>query len=177
MRSRVKRRVGWQGRANAVVRSVNEIFGKTATSEAGGRPSTMQLSSLSRICDAHREISAAECNSTAEAFKALCGSVPGCTGMGVKQATFKEGLVSLPDPSAKMVDGSALLTRADLEAWRDWRRVLLRSPSEFQEVIVCEGRVAPRIDPELKRKHQSFARLVRGRPLRLLSEFLWFRRN
>ena len=76
VRSRVKRRVGWQGRANAVVRSVNEIFGKTATSEAGGRPSTMQLSSLSRICDAHREISAAECNSTAEAFKALCGSVP-----------------------------------------------------------------------------------------------------
>ena len=39
VRSRVKRRVGWQGWANAGVRSMNEIFGKTATSEAGSRPS------------------------------------------------------------------------------------------------------------------------------------------
>ena len=93
VRSRVKRRVGWQGWANAGVRSMNEIFGKTAASEAGGRPSTMQLSSLSRICDAYRVIRAAECNSTAEAFKALCGSVPGYTGIGVKQTTFKEGLL------------------------------------------------------------------------------------
>ena len=53
VRSRVKRRVGWQGWANAGVRSMNEIFGKTATSEHRGRPSTMQLSSLSRICDAY----------------------------------------------------------------------------------------------------------------------------
>ena len=54
VRSRVKRRVGWQGWANAGVRIVNEIFGKTATSEAGGRPSAMQLPSLSQICDAYR---------------------------------------------------------------------------------------------------------------------------
>ena len=61
-------------------------------------PSTMQLSSLSPICDGYRVISAAECNSTAEAFKALCGSVPGYTGIGVKQAAFKEGLVFLARP-------------------------------------------------------------------------------
>ena len=54
VRSRVMRRVGWQGYANAGVRSVNEIFSKTATSEARGRPSTMQFSSLQRICDAYR---------------------------------------------------------------------------------------------------------------------------
>ena len=116
VRSRVKRRVGWQGWANAGVRGMNEIFGKTATSEAGGRPSAMQLSSLSRICDAYREMSAADCSSTAEAFKALCGSVPGYTGSSVKQATYKEGLVSLPDPGAKMAGASALLTGSDLEA-------------------------------------------------------------
>ena len=52
VRSSVKRRAGW---ANAGVRSVNETFGKTATSEVGGRPSAMQLSSLSRISDANRE--------------------------------------------------------------------------------------------------------------------------
>ena len=119
VRSRVNRRVGWQGWANAGVRSMNETFGKTATSAVGGRPSTMKLS---RAC---REISGADCSSTAEAFKALCGSVPGYTGNGVKQATFKEGLFSLPDPGAKMADGSALLTGSDSEAWRDWRRVLL----------------------------------------------------
>ena len=96
VRSRVTRRVGWQGWADAGVRSMNEVFVKTATSDARGRPSTMQLSSLSRICDACRVISAAECSSTAEAFKALFGSVPGYTGIGVKQATFKEGFVSLP---------------------------------------------------------------------------------
>ena len=127
VRSRVKRRVGWQGWANAGVRSMNEIFGKTATSEAGGRPSAMQLSS--RICDAYRGISAADCSSTAEAFKALSGSVPGYTGNGVKQVTPKEGLVYQPDPGAKTAGASALLTASDLEAWRAWRRVLLRSPS------------------------------------------------
>ena len=113
VRSRVKRRVGWQGWANAGVCSMNEIFGKTATSEAGGRPSAMQLSSLSRNCDAYREISAADCSSAADAFNALCGSVPDYTGNGVKRATFKEGLVSLPDLGAKMADGSAFLTGSD----------------------------------------------------------------
>ena len=47
VRSRVKRRVGW---TNAGVRNLNEIFGKTATSEAGGQPSAMQLSSLCNFC-------------------------------------------------------------------------------------------------------------------------------
>ena len=75
---------------------LGERFGKTATSEAGGRPSAMHLSSLSRICDAHRGISATDCTSIAEAFKAHCCSVPGYTGNGVKQATFKEELVSCP---------------------------------------------------------------------------------
>ena len=77
----VKKCVGWQGWANAGMRCMSEIFCKTATSEVGGRPSTMQLSSLSSIFDAYREISAAECSSTAEAFKALCGSVPGYTAL------------------------------------------------------------------------------------------------
>ena len=139
---------------------MNEIFGKPATSEAWGRSSAMQLSSLSRIYDAYQGISAADCNSTVKAFKALCGSVPGYTRNGVKQATFKEGLVSLPDPGAKMADGSALLTGEDLEAWRDWRQVLLRSPSEFHEVIASEGRVAPHTDPEPNRKTQSERGLV-----------------
>ena len=93
---------------------------------------------------------AAVCISTTEAFQALCGS--GYTGNGAQQATFKEGLVSLPDPGAKVADGAALLPGSDSEAWRDWRRVLLRSPNELHEVIAREGRVAPHTDPVLKRK-------------------------
>ena len=79
VRSRVKRRVGWQGWANAEVRSMNEIYSKTSASEAGSRPSSLQLASLSRICSTYQGISAAECKSAAEAFKALCGSAPGHT--------------------------------------------------------------------------------------------------
>ena len=59
-----------------------------------------------------------------------------------------------------MADGSALLTGLDLESWRDWRRVFLRSPRELHELIALEGRVVPHTDPELKRKPQCYARLV-----------------
>ena len=75
---------------------------------------------------------------------------------------FKEGHVSLPDPEATMADGSA---------WRDWRRILLRSSSEFREVIALEGRVAPHTDPVLKRKFQCYARHVRHMSVRGLVSF------
>ena len=74
-------------------------------------------------------------------------------------------------PGGKMADGSAPLTGSDLEAWRDWRRILLRSPSELQEVIALEGRVAPHTDTELKRKPRCYARLVRDMSLRGLVSF------
>ena len=54
VRSRVSRRVGWQDWANAGVRSMNEIFSRTSTSEAGSRPSAMQLNSLDQICNYYR---------------------------------------------------------------------------------------------------------------------------
>ncbi len=163
--------MGWQGWANDAVRSMNEICSKTSASQARSRSSSLQLASLSRICSVYQEESDAECKSAAEAFKALCGSVPGYTDSGVKQATFKEGLVSLPDPCSKMADGADLLTGSDFEAWRDWRRVLLRSPSELQEAIALEGRVAPHTDPELKRKPRCCARLIRDTRLRGLVSF------
>ena len=64
-----------------------------------------------------------------------------------------------------------LLIGSDLEAWRDWQRVLPRSPSELREVIPREGRVSPHTDPERKRKPQCYARLVRGVSLRGLVSF------
>ena len=90
VRSRVMRRVGWQGWPDNAVLSMNEIYSKTSASEAGSRTSSLQLASSSRICNAYQVTSAADCNSATEAFKALCGSAPGYTGNGVKQATFKE---------------------------------------------------------------------------------------
>ena len=161
-RSRVVRRLGCQGWAND-----QQDVG------LGGRKRVVFASTrlFVSICSAYQEVSAAECMSAAEAFKALCGSVPGNTDRGVKQATFKEGLVSLPDPSSKMADGADLLTGSDFEAWRDWNWVLLRSPSELQEAITLEGRVAPHTDPELKRKPRFYARLISDMRLRGLVSF------
>ena len=87
-----------------------------------------------------------------------------------------------------MADGSALLTGSDFEAWSDWNRVQLCSPSEFHEVIALNGRVALHTDPGLRRKPQCYAGLVRDVSLRGLvscgsrllkppSESLWSRRN
>ena len=137
VRSRVKRRVGWQCWANAGVCSMNEISRKTAASEAGSPPSAMQ--------NAYQE-------------KAL----PIATMPRKFSMRFKEGHVSLPNPGATMADGSA---------WRDWRRILLRSSSEFREVIALEGRVAPHTDPVLNRKFQCYARHVRHMSVRGLVSF------
>ena len=143
---------------------MNEILSKTSVSEAGSRPSSFNVAQLfeSNLRNADR---AAECNNAAEAFKVLCGSLPGYTATSLKQATSKEGLVALPDPGAEMADGSALLTGSDLEAWRDWRQILLRSPSELQQVIALHT------DLELKRKPQCHARLVLDMSLRGLVSF------
>ena len=144
--SPVKRRVGWQGWANAGVPSMSEIFGKTSTS-------TMQpLFFVTNL-------------------RCLSGDKRCRVQVYSGSLRSAEGLVSLPDPGARIADGSALSTGADSEAWRDWRRVLLRSPSEFHEVIAREGRVAPHTDPELKRKPQSYARLLRDVSLRGLVSF------
>ena len=51
--------------------------------------------SMTNLRDAYRWISAAECTSTAEAFKALCGSVPGYTGIGC-QTGYLQGGPRLP---------------------------------------------------------------------------------
>ena len=126
---------------------------------------------MDQVCNAYRGVSAVECNNAAEASKVLCGSVPGYTGNGVKKATYKEGLVAVSDPGGKKAGGSALSTGSDLEAWRDERRILLRSPSELQKVIALEGRVALHTHPELKRKPRCHARLLRDMSLRGLVSF------
>ena len=53
----------------------------------------------------------------------------------------------------------------------DWRRVLLRSPNEFHEVIARERRVSPHTDPELNRKPLCYARPIRDLRLRGLVSF------
>ena len=60
VRSRVMRRVGWQGWANDGVLNLSEIYSKTSASESGSRPSSLQLSSLSQICDAYRGLDTPE---------------------------------------------------------------------------------------------------------------------
>ena len=79
VRSRVVRRVGWQGWANDGVRSMNEIYSKTSASEAGSWSSSPQPASLSRICSAYEGVSAAECKSArkpSKRFAVLCLDTP-----------------------------------------------------------------------------------------------------
>ena len=104
-------------------------------------------------------VSGPECKSAVEDFEALCGSAP--TDSGVKQATFKEGLVSLPDPCSRWQMVLTFSLPQTLKLEDDWRRALLRLTSELQEAIALESRVVPYIDPELKRKPRCYARLIR----------------
>ena len=62
--------------------------------------------------------------------------------------------VSFPSPDhvRKWQTVLTFSTGWDFEAWRDWRRVLHRSPSELQEAIALVGRVDPYIDPKFKKK-------------------------
>ena len=136
VRSRVKRRVGCQSWASA-----GGEGGGGAQHDLrhdggfGGRKSS--------VCEAaqfSRRVSATVPRMPSKCF---CGSVLGFTA---------NGDVALSSPGAKAADGSALLTGLDLEAWRDWRQMVLRSPSEAQEVIaLLEGRVAPHGDPVSRR--------------------------
>ena len=150
---------------------MNEIFGKTATSDSRGRPSAMQLSSF---------FTNLRCLSGDKRCRVwfYCGSLQSalqfCAWLNLKWCQtgyLQGGSRFLAQPGAKTADGSALLTGSDFEAWRDWRRILLRSPSELHEVIAREGRVARHTDPELIRKPQSYDRLVRDMSLRGLVSF------
>ena len=79
VRSRVVRRVGWQGWANDGVRSMTEIYSKTSASEAGSRSSSLQLASLSRICSASSGLVSRQCRISLRAPKraGLARSCPG----------------------------------------------------------------------------------------------------
>ena len=144
VRLRVKRRVDWQGWANAGVHSTNEVFRQD--SGFGCRRSAVCNATLIAVTNLRRLSGEKRCRmqflprKLLKRFAVLCLAA---LEMLSNRPPFKEGLVSLPDPGAKMADGSALLTGSDLEAWRDWRLILLRSPSDLHEVIAREGRVAP----------------------------------
>ena len=157
-RSRVVRRVGWQGWAKDGVRSTSEIYSKTSASEAGSRSSSLQPASLSRICSAYQGTSAAECRGSLQSALKFCAWIH---RQWCETGHFQGGSRFPVQPCSKMADGADFLTGSDFEAWRDWRQVLLRSPSELQEAVALEGRVAPHTDPELKRKPRCCARLIR----------------
>ena len=187
VRSRVKRRVGWQGWANAGVRSINEIFGKTASSE--GQESAVYDAALFFVTNLRCLSGDRRCRvqffrgslQSALRFSAWLHWESVSNRLLSMRASFP-----LSDPGAKMANCSSLLTRADSEAWRDWRRVLVRSPSEFQDVIAREGLLLIltqsskgnlRVMPGLFAMWVCVVSFHSGRPLRPLSVFLWSRRK
>ena len=106
-----------------------------------------------------------------EAFKALCGFVPSYTWKWCQTGHLQGGSRFPARPRCE--DGRWLCSLG----WLGFGSLEGLAPgfasfaSEFHEVIAREGRVAPHTDPELKRKTQRYARLVRDMSLRGLVSF------
>ena len=175
VRSCVKRRVGWQGWANAGVRSVSVNLRQNG--DPGGRGSV--------VYDAARFfVTNLRCLSGDDRCRVqnYCGSLQSalrfCAWLHRNrcQTRYLQGGPRFPARPRREDD--RWLCSCNRCGLGDWRRVLLRSPSGFHEVIAREGRVAPHTDPELTQKPQSYARLVCDMSLRgHCRSFLWSRRN
>ena len=97
----------------------------------------------------------------AEAFKELWGGMHSYTDeVVVRRAAYEEGLVALPDLGGKLCDAAGLLSGPDLEAWCDWRCVILRSPGEYREAFAVMPEVSPHTGPALLRRPGAHERLV-----------------
>ena len=143
-------RDAWAGKAGPTVRSMNEIYSKTSASKARCRPSSLQLSSSSRICSANREISAAECKSAAaKPSKRFAALRLDTSEMVSNRPPSRRVSFPLPDPCQMVL--------TDFEAWRDWAPgVALARQASFMQRSPLEGRVAPHTDPEHKWKPRCY---------------------
>ena len=144
-----------------------EIFSRTSASEAGSWPSSTQLTSP-MLTRGYALPNATMPRKPSMRFAVLC-----LAALEMVSHRPPSRRVSFPCPAQVRRWQTVLLlwTGSDFEAWRDWRPVLLCSPSELREVIALEGRVVPYTDPELERKPQCHARLVHDMSLRGLVSF------
>ena len=158
VRSRLRSRLANQEWANSAVQTLNEVYGHS--SPAPPRASAGQEAALQRIRATFEEVPKAECMDSAAAFNVLCGGLAGYDSPSASQATrakYRRDSVSLPPKGCAHAKPCEILTGEALEAWCDWREVLLRSPAERDEAIQRDGNVDPFTDPALLKKPSEYA--------------------
>ena len=157
--------------ANDAVRSMNEMYGQGDVFEEGNlTESHGQRLCLNQLRDVYKSVDVAPSSTPAEAFDALCGAQPGYEEIPAERVTFKRDRVSLPPPGIVLADGEHLLAGEDLEAWTNWRSVLLRTPAELQEARVEHGEPIPYTDANLRKKPKAYAEFVKSLITRNLIE-------
>ena len=160
------RREGWQRWCHEGVRALSEMYGHGVLTpeENNYDVSAAQEICLDRLAVAYKSAGAAppDCNSTAGAFRELCGAKPGygssdpfTTG---ESAPFREGDVSLPLPGACPADPELLFDGEDLQQWRGWRTRLLHSPSSAQEQRDALAVSQPYSDAALTKNPRQYVR-------------------
>ena len=93
----------------------------------------------------------------AAAFHELCGALPGYADVPSARAPFKQGRVSLPPLGMSFANARGFLDGAALEAWSNWRKLMLRSPAELQEEL-AKGEPKPFSDSTLVGRPRVYAR-------------------
>ena len=147
--------------ANDAVKSMNEMYGHGDVFEGGNvNESYGQRLCLNNLRDVYKNVDVAPSSTPAEAFKELCGAQPGYDDVPAERVTFKRDRVSLPPPGIVLANGKDLLSGEDLQAWNDWRSVLLRTPAELHEAQTEHGEPVPYTDSVLRSKPKAYAGFV-----------------
>ena len=85
----------------------------------------------------------------AAAFDVLCSTPVGYNPAPTSRVPYKQGRQSLPPAGCLHADPSLQLVGEDLNAWQNWREVLLCTPSEHAAIVQQEGEVTPFTDLRL----------------------------
>ena len=160
-RSKVRRKLYEQSWCNEAVSSLNELYGRGDVVD-GASPftSAAQRQCLNRISSAIGAAGVPPGISPAEAFVELCGHRPGYDIDPSARCDFQRELVSLPDTSLR-ADGAAVLRGQDLDAWNNWRSVLLRDPRAAQEELEKLGITQPYTDRRLRKDKKMYALFIK----------------
>jgi hypothetical protein len=158
--------------ANEAVRCLNEMHGRGDSVDGTlHKPSLAQQICLDRVRSVYSEIGAPKEFTPAEAFNALCGQRPGYGDTPQVRASFRQGRVALPEPGITPAVGADILRGWDLEAWKNWRTLLRRTPADAAEERRRLGLNSPYSDPALVRRPRAYAEFIRDLHVRNLITF------
>ena len=160
VRSRIRKKMGWRGWLNSAVGTLNELAGHSFEGDPSQKISLGQKLCLDEMVDVFRGLESPPCMTAAAACDELCGRASVYSDAAEGKAKYKRELLSLPPAGISFAKAEELLTGSDFEAWTDWRRVILRSPSEAREALTKVGDVRPYCDKALISKPREYAKFI-----------------